>query len=172
MLDRAASKTTELVALGEFVERVERVLDSDPRSERVVVAALLETVRDGYVGEHETETVTVDAPDIEVVADPAVLQVVVGALLENALEHAGDAPTVTLSAERRDGVVAVVVADDGPGLPDHERDVLSSGAESALQHGSGLGLWLANWGATTLGGNLTFETSDGTRATVTIPDRQ
>ena len=35
MLDRATSKTTELVALGEFVERVERVLDSDPRSERV-----------------------------------------------------------------------------------------------------------------------------------------
>jgi signal transduction histidine kinase len=172
MLDRATSKTTELVALGEKARTVERVLDSDPRSERVVVADLLATVRDEHVDEAETETVTVDAPDTEVLADPAVLQVVVGALLENALEHAGDAPTVTLSAERRDGVVAVVVADDGPGLPDHERDVLSSGAESALQHGSGLGLWLANWGATTLGGDLTFETSDGTRATVAIPDRR
>ena len=97
---------------------------------------------------------------------------VVGALLENTLEHAGDAPAVTLSVERRDGVVAVVVADDGPGLLEHERDVLSSGAESALQHGPGLGLWLVDWGAMTLGGGLTFETSDGTRATVTIPDRR
>ncbi|WP_123535723.1 histidine kinase N-terminal 7TM domain-containing protein [Halosimplex salinum] len=170
MLDRAAAKSTELVALGENARTVERVLDSDPRSERVALADLLGAVRDEHVDGDEGTTVSVDASDVAVTSDPAVLQVVVGALLENALEHAGEAPTVVLSAERRNGAVAVGVADDGPGVPEHELDVLDADAESALEHGSGLGLWLANWGATTLGGDLAFDTSDGTTATVTVPD--
>jgi len=173
MLARAESKATELVALGEKARTVERVLDSDPRAERVDVADLLATVRAEHVdgdAEADEATVTVEATDVAVTSDPAVLQVVVGTLLENALEHAGEAPTVVLSAERRDDAVAITVADDGPGVPDHELDVLTAGAESALEHGSGLGLWLANWGATTLGGELSFDTGDGTRATLTVPD--
>ncbi|QPV64669.1 PAS domain-containing protein [Halosimplex litoreum] len=182
MLDRADSKATELVALGEKARTVERVLDSDPRAERVDVAELLEAVRAERVGagaddgataaDGDGATVTVEAADVTVTADPAVLQVVVGTLLENALEHAGEAPTVVLSAERRGDAVAVTVADDGPGVPDHELDVLTAGAESALEHGSGLGLWLADWGATALGGDLSFDTRDGTRATVTVPDAE
>ncbi|QLH80552.1 histidine kinase N-terminal 7TM domain-containing protein [Halosimplex pelagicum] len=188
MLGRAESKAAELVALGEKARTVERVLDSDPRAERVELADLLATVRAEHVGAADANggrvgtegtaadegaegaTVTVEATDAAVTADPAVLQVVVGTLLENALEHAGEAPTVTLSAERRDGGVAVTVADDGPGVPAHELDALSAGAESALEHGSGLGLWLANWGATALGGDLSFDTREGTRATLTVPD--
>ncbi|WP_135364842.1 histidine kinase N-terminal 7TM domain-containing protein [Halosimplex halophilum] len=191
MLARAEAKATELVALGEKARTVERVLDSEPRAERVDVADLLATVRAEHVdaadvaggseaadvdGESDAvetadgATVTVEATDAAVTTDPAVLQVVVGTLLENALEHAGEAPTVTLSAEPREGAVAVTVADDGPGVPDHELDVLTAGAESALEHGSGLGLWLADWGATALGGDLAFDTGDGTRATLTVPD--
>ncbi|ELZ29121.1 PAS/PAC sensor signal transduction histidine kinase [Halosimplex carlsbadense 2-9-1] len=180
MLDRAESKATELVALGEKARTVERVLDSDPRADRVDVAELLAAVRterldgtsDGAAADGGAATVTVEAADVTVTADPAVLQVVVGTLLENALEHAGEAPTVTLSAERRDDAVAITVTDDGPGVPDHELDVLTAGAESALEHGSGLGLWLADWGATALGGDLSFDTRDGTRATVTVPDAE
>ncbi|MFC7197023.1 histidine kinase N-terminal 7TM domain-containing protein [Halosimplex aquaticum] len=170
MLDRAASKATDLAALGEKARTVERVVDSDPRSERVAVADLLAEVRDEHVDGSGDATVTVGAADVAVTTDPAVLQVVVGALLENALEHAGAAPTVELSAERRDGAVAVVVADDGPGVPDHELAVLTAGAESALEHGSGLGLWVADWGATALGGDLSIDAAGGTTATVAVPD--
>jgi len=176
MLDRAESKATELVALGEKARTVERVLDSDPRAERVDVADLLATVRAEQVGatdangEANGATVTVATTDAVVTADPAVLQVVVGTLLENALEHAGEAPTVALSAEQREDAAAITVADDGPGVPDHELEVLTAGTESALEHGSGLGLWLADWGATALGGDLSFDTREGTRATLVVPD--
>ncbi|MFB6140405.1 MAG: histidine kinase N-terminal 7TM domain-containing protein [Halosimplex sp.] len=169
MLDRAVAKTDDLVALGEKARTVERVLDSDPRSERVDLADLLEAVRDEHIEAGTEATVSVDASAPELTTDPAVLQVVVGALLENALEHVGPSPTVELTAERSGGSVAVSVADDGPGVPDHELEVLTAGAESALEHGSGLGLWLANWGATALGGDLSFDTRDGTTATVTLP---
>jgi len=170
MLERAAAKTTDLVSLGEKARTVERVIDSDPRSERVAVEDLLAVVRDEHVNGSETATVSVEGTDLAVTTDPAVLQVVLGALLENALVHAGEAPAIVLGADRRNGSVAITVADDGPGVPEHELDVLTAGAESALEHGSGLGLWLANWGASTLGGELSFDTSDGTTATISLPD--
>jgi signal transduction histidine kinase len=95
---------------------------------------------------------------------------VVRALVTNALEHGGSDPAVTVTGERVADGVAVRVSDDGPGIPVYELDVLDSGAESALEHGSGLGLWIADWGARTLGGDLSFETGeDGTTATVTLP---
>jgi signal transduction histidine kinase len=61
------------------------------------------------------------------------------------------------------------VRDDGPGLPEHERAVLDAETETALEHGSGLGLWLARWGTARLGGELTVETDGGTTATVALP---
>jgi signal transduction histidine kinase len=78
--------------------------------------------------------------------------------------------------------VTFAVADSGPGIPEHELAVLDAAEESSLEHGSGLGLWVANWGVTAMGGDLAFETgasqsgergSDGsgggTTAYVTLP---
>jgi len=115
-------------------------------------------------------TVTVAAADLSVRTDPPVLETVVGELLENALAHAGSTPTVELAAERRADTVAVTVSDDGPGIPDHERSAIDAGVESALEHGSGLGLWLANWGTASLGGTLVLDSdADGTTVSVELP---
>jgi signal transduction histidine kinase len=54
----------------------------------------------------------------------------------------------------------VSVADDGPGIPDHERAVLTDGEETALEHGSGLGLWLVHWVVERSGGRLSFAEND------------
>jgi hypothetical protein len=35
--------------------------------------------------------------------------------------------------------VTLIVADDGPGIPAHERDVQRAGGETPLEHGSGWG---------------------------------
>jgi signal transduction histidine kinase len=98
-----------------------------------------------------------------------VLKTVVGEPVENALVHAGPEPTVELVVQRRADAVAVTVTDDGPGIPEHERAAIDAGVESALEHGSGLGLWLANWGATSLGGRLVLDSNGGTTATVELP---
>jgi signal transduction histidine kinase len=67
----------------------------------------------------------------------------------------------------------LVVADDGPGIPDQERAVLLEGEETPLRHGTGVGLWLANWGVTRLGGELSVRDRSprGTEVAVSIPDQ-
>jgi signal transduction histidine kinase len=113
--------------------------------------------------------VTVDVPaDLTVESQPVLLGVVVENLVENALQHVSDARvTVTAASEGDD--VALSVADDGSGIPDHELEVLDRGEETPLAHGSGMGLWLVQWAATTLGAAIDFDVRDGTRVTVRIP---
>jgi hypothetical protein len=47
--------------------------------------------------------------------------------------------------------------------------VLEALEETALEHGSGLGLWLVKWGVGALGGTVTFDTTDGTTVTLALP---
>jgi signal transduction histidine kinase len=49
--------------------------------------------------------------------------------------------------------------------------VLASGTETAIQHGSGLGLWVVKWGVELVGGSVQFESRrpTGTRVILTIP---
>jgi signal transduction histidine kinase len=62
------------------------------------------------------------------------------------------------------------VEDEGPGIPDHEREVIESGTETTLEHGSGLGLWVAKWGAMRLGGEVRFrDVGRGTAVEIRLP---
>jgi len=65
----------------------------------------------------------------------------------------------------------LTVEDDGPGIPDHEIEAVESGRETALEHGSGLGLWVVEWGAAAIGADVDYADREprGTRVTVSIP---
>ncbi|WP_197428665.1 HAMP domain-containing histidine kinase, partial [Halapricum sp. CBA1109] len=56
--------------------------------------------------------------------------------------------------------------------PDDELDAIDSGTETPLRHGTGLGLWQLTWAVRTMGGELSFDTDDGTTVTFTVRDRQ
>ena len=116
---------------------------------------------------------------------PDALRAVAANTVENALDHhdgagverddGGPWVRVALRRERPDGVsggrFALTVADDGPGIPDHEIEAVESGRETALEHGSGLGLWVVEWGAGALGAAVDYADREprGTAVTVTIP---
>jgi len=87
----------------------------------------------------------------------------------DAVEHGDPPTTVTVSGRRTGDWVELSVADDGPGIPDEEIAALSDDADtSQLSHGSGLGLWLVDWLATSLGGEVTFEDNDPRGSVVTL----
>jgi signal transduction histidine kinase len=128
------------------------------------------------------ERVRTDHPDarIEAAIEPGVtvtvpsarhLTAAVGNLLDNAIEHNDtERPSVWITAKRAndDAYVHIRVADDGPGIPETEREVLRKGTETPLEHGSGLGLWLVYWIATMSRGEVTFETNDPRGSVVTL----
>ncbi len=113
------------------------------------------------------------------------LELALSNLVDNAVEHNDESePTVTVRASYeadRQYPLFISVADNGPGIPDHEVQAVEEGSESALEHGSGLGLWAVRWVVMRLGGEVAFRDRDprGTLVAVRLgdgvrqdPDRQ
>jgi signal transduction histidine kinase len=175
---RIRQTTEDLLETSERAREIEEVIETgaierSPVRPGEVMSTVVADVRERYPGVSVEESVLTDRV---VNADRTILRYVLSNLLENAAEHNdADDPSVsiTVTEDRRDGVemVAIAVADNGPGISDHERAVIESGEETKLKHGSGLGLWAANWGARVLGGTLRFDDNDsrGTVVTVTLP---
>ena len=172
-LETAEQKADELITTSEKARDVADTLQTiDNDTTQVDVYAQCHAVIETYQESHPGASLTVEGEaTAHVETNPAVLATVVENLVENALRHGGE--TVTISVEQRsDALVCLTVTDDGPGIPDAELETLRSGEETALQHGSGFGLWVVKWGAELLGRDVTFETSaDGTAVTVCIPDQ-
>ena len=73
-----------------------------------------------------------------VAGDPTLLRRAVGNLIGNAFEYGGDAPTVRVGVDDR----GVYVADDGPGLPDDDRERAEL-TDFGVSPGGGTGIGLA-----------------------------
>jgi signal transduction histidine kinase len=154
-----ADKTKAMV---EALDR--RSAPNDRVNVRDVSAAAVATVRDGT--DDDAVDISVDVPrGLWIWADDSI-ETALAELIENAVEHGGSDVHVRATAD--DGAVRIAVEDDGPGIPETERVVLSGDSEiTQLKHGSGLGLWVARSVAEAADGELTFDT-DGERTVVRL----
>ena len=116
-------------------------------------------------------TVDGDIPSREVVAD-GMLESVFRNLLKNAVQHNDeDVPEVTVRAEDRGDSVRVRVADNGPGIPEGQRDSIFGKGEKGLDsEGTGLGLYLVRRLVERYGGEVRLgESDDGAAFVVELP---
>jgi len=156
----------------QFGETIEQVDITDSVAVKPVVTDLVAT----YTEEYPSASIALDAEDIDVKGNREFLRLVVGELVENAIQHNDhDRPSVELdvSVESEDRVT-IRVADNGPGIPDIEREVLREGEENSLLHGSGIGLWTIHWLVTRVGGNVSIAEKDpaGTVVTLAVPQAE
>ena len=94
------------------------------RFEPVDLSAVMERIRLAYESAAEDGGKTLDAEiaaDVVVNGDPQLLTQVFSNLVENALRHAGEGAHISMRLSRAGDAVSAVVADDGPGVPNHER---------------------------------------------------
>jgi signal transduction histidine kinase len=113
-------------------------------------------------GYPEELAVSRDVPESAPVAGDVLLESVLDNLLENAVEHAEALPVHVDVELEQDGEGYVLrVADDGPGLPERERELLEAGRKTALERSSGMGLWLVNWIVREFDGEVRVESGDG-----------
>ncbi|WP_162224134.1 sensor histidine kinase [Halorussus salinus] len=164
--EKIAARGWDLVDLSEKARRLGAGMEgSGTEPVETDVAAVVTDAAAVVRDEYPAADVSVDAPDRQFAVTTPAFDAAVENVCENAVEH-NDAtdPTVSISVDSvtDDGEewVRVAVADDGPGIPDHERAVLTDGEETALEHGSGLGLWLVHWVVERSGGRLSFTEND------------
>ena len=135
-----------LPPIGDALDRMDEIID-----------ATLTLAREGRVVD-ETEPVDLDdltercfrtvAPEpaslrtdteLTIEADPERLRHVIENILANAVDHAGEDVTIRLDA-LDDGFY---VADDGPGIPEDEREEIFEAGYSRAESGTGFGLAIA-----------------------------
>lgn len=174
--DRAASildATDTLERLSADAARIESLLRR-PQAERsrvdctTVVAAVAADIAD----DHPDASVSVTLPDVSVAVDADLCRFAVRNVVENAIVHNdGPKPRVEIRGTETEAGARLVVADDGPGIPEAERAVIERRSESPHSHASSLGLWGTNWAIQQLGGELSFRDSDlgGTAVVIELP---
>jgi PAS domain S-box-containing protein len=166
----AIQKVDDLLALSDKARQLEGIIASDAEDRTVELRALLQELVPELQSDFPTATFTLECPpSIGVEVYPS-FERAIEELLENAAKHGGEAPTVDVTVENVPNAVDIRIADDGPGLSTQETAVLEEGVETALRHGSGLGLWLVHWVVTSHEGTVEPSVTDeGTTMTVRIP---
>jgi len=158
-----------LMRLSETARKLEANLDAPPDVDSIDIVPVVNRVATQIAERYPDASITVTTPESATAKSAPRLETAVWELLDNAANHAGEEPSISVGVQVRDDETAVLIEDDGPGLPEQERDVMVSGDETPLVHGSGLGLWLVYWIVESLDGDLTvLDTEDGTSIEIAL----
>jgi signal transduction histidine kinase len=143
------------------------------RHDVVDLIALLETQVTLYSAQSETHQLQLDALDepLLVRGDRDRLAQVIGNLLSNAIKYSPEGGTVEIAAELNDDEAVVRIRDSGLGIPaDHQGRIFTKffrgdvGRQRGIP-GTGLGLVLARQIAEAHGGEVDFDSEEGTGST-------
>jgi signal transduction histidine kinase len=156
----------------DFARLEKRRTNSDVKPVSVIslVGQLRDTWTDRLAREERELVVISTLPDgQEVKTDAAMVQQIVGNLIDNARKYSRDAGDKRIWLWARPGgrtCVIIEVEDRGPGIPPNERRMIfkpfrRGGHADNTSGGAGLGLALAKSWAEVLGGKLTYRPADG-----------
>ena len=174
MLSTIQQRCDRLMEFAEKARRAQRVLDHalTKSVSRVDVASIVDRVTGRVQSSNPSADISVHVSPEVSASVPRTVNIALTDLVKNAVEHNDAAdPWVEVRVEQTEGTVELEVADDGPGIPGNELDVLTNGTETPLKHGSGIGFWLVHWIVTQAGGSLEVDerSPTGSVVRVTLP---
>ncbi|HWN73750.1 MAG TPA: ATP-binding protein [Solirubrobacterales bacterium] len=166
-----------VVEEGERLSRlVENLLDvsrlesgsAQPRLEPIDLAGVLEAARESLGGDATAVKLGIDAEIPALLADPVQLERAFANLLANAVRHGGRHPVLVRSREVG-GRLVVRVVDQGPGIPEPERErIFEPFYRREGGGGSGLGLSIARGFVEANGGEIAVESVPGQGSTFVV----
>lgn len=165
----------DLMDLAEKARFLNEFLESDELATyRVDVVNVVNTVCDQREETHGEIPIQRSLSDGVFVNANDHLRNAIDNLLENSIVHNNSKEPrvcVDVSHSPDENQVEISISDNGPGIPETEVETLSRDVETALHHGSGLGIWLVKWIVTSYSGSLTFSESEmgGTEAVISLP---
>lgn len=160
-----------LVKLGDTMREIQKSISGGETETEIPVAELVEPVKQWNENEYPEATVTVHYNTDGHIEGGTTLQTALDNIVENAIVHSeSQRATVEIWVANapEENCVDIHVKDTGPGIPKQERQLIMGETEiTQLQHGSGLGLWVARWLVQTFDGKLLIE-SDADGSVVTL----
>lgn len=160
--ERIQDHAESLQASATKARDIERSLVHNERTESIeipdVIGQVVTQARQSYPNA-DIET-TIESGTDAITCNRSTLTMVLEEVVENAIEHSDrEQPGIAIevgptSVEGYD--VEISVADNGPGIPDHEIEPIELGHENPLEHASGIGLWAVKWGIEQLEGEVQF----------------
>jgi signal transduction histidine kinase len=147
------------------------------KQETVDVAAALETALDVLARQQAQEGLRLERSiepglSLENTSTEAVKQIVLNLAL-NAVQASPPGAVVHIDARRKDGLVAIAVTDQGPGISPEVRERMFEPFFTTRQKGTGLGLAIVQKNVRAMGGEIQVESpvgaGRGTCVTVTLP---
>lgn len=156
-----------------YLARARAQAAGEARGARTPVLASVERLARVMGRLHQSTVEVIDAGPPDFRGDQQTLEEILGNLMENASKWASARVRVTVDGGN-DGLVVLVIEDDGPGIPeDRLGDVLLRGRRlDESKPGSGLGLNIVDDLTKAAGGGLVLDRSPelgGLRATVSLP---
>ena len=170
-----------LVELNDLVEELMTYLrlekrDARTQIKRMDIAQVLQEMRELAADLNPDVTVVVDCPDLEVFADSHNLRRALSNLVGNAIRHAKS--RILIECQNKDGGFAIGVEDDGPGIPESEREKIFEpfyrlDSSRGRQGGAGLGLAIVSRIMQRHNGTVTLVegTQKGARFVLQFPEK-
>lgn len=162
--------------VGDFLDVLET--DSDPELRPIDLESVLINEVEKARSAHDAARITVEGDlysGFEVLATD-LLSSVFQNLLNNAVSHnEKPEPEITITVEDNDETVSVAIADNGPGIPDSQKDEIFGRGEMGLESsGSGIGLYLVDTLVEMYNGSVVVEDNspEGSVFTVTLRTTQ
>ena len=164
------STAADLMGLADTIGDIEQALSETGSSEPIELTERLEQLVSALADRFPDAAfdLTRSGDDVCRVDVPGLVAAIEEAV-ENAVKHNDSAePTVEIRVRNRSGNwVDIAIEDDGPGIPDQELEVLSTG-ETPLNHADRLGLWFIYWVVSRVGGQLSVTKPDPRGSTLTL----
>ncbi len=160
-VERSADR---IVGFAENARLIERSLKQGERDHVIEMSECVREALEDIRYRHPAATISLaldpeDGPHFVSGVDRELLLGAVQELLDNAVVHGS--PPVEVRIRHGEDWVDVEFLDEGPGIPEAEIEALETPVETSLEHGSGLGLWVARWAAGLSGGELRFDHEHG-----------
>lgn len=167
----------EILHLSDQSREIEELIRRDtPKIDEIDISAIIQQ-KCHELGEcNEGVEIEYTGPESAVIESTPLISSVINNATDNAVEH-NDQPVAKIDVTleevvHNDYAYKITVADNGPGLPEREKQVFKRDRETSLKHSDGMGIWLIRWISREAGGEVTVSDngSRGTKITVYLPE--
>lgn len=174
-LKRASLSVSQFTEMADKLRVIDDIDPINPANNPLDLVPFVEEKVQKLESIYPNATIRTELPERAIVKGDSALGIVIEELVENGIKHAQpqpDEPEVAITVTESPGVVSLEVSDNGPGIPEHEIQVLSQRFETTLTHSSGVGLWMIQWIVRLLNGDITIEDDTASGTTVTVEFEQ